>query len=72
MIKIHNECTFLRPDGIAKMENMYKATFVMESCIKGKHGWANFPAAIFYTEEDRKSTRLNSSHSQQSRMPSSA
>ena len=51
MIKIHNECTFLRPDGIAKMENMYKATFVMESCIKGKHGWANFPAAIFYTEE---------------------
>ena len=50
-MKIHNECTFLKPDGIAKMENMYKATFVMESCIKGKHGWANFPAAIFYTEE---------------------
>ena len=25
-----------------------------------------------YPEEDRKSTRLNSSHSQQSRMPSSA
>ena len=50
-MKIHNECTFLKPDGIAKVENMYKATFVMESCIKGKHGWANFPAAIFYTEE---------------------
>ena len=27
---------------------------------------------FFYKEEDRKSTRLNSSHSQQSRMPSSA
>ena len=26
----------------------------------------------YYFEEDRKSTRLNSSHSQQSRMPSSA
>ena len=23
-MKIHNECTFLKPDGIAKMENMYK------------------------------------------------
>ena len=50
-MKIYNECTFLNADGIAKVENMYKATFVMESCIKGKHGWANFPAAIFYTEE---------------------
>ena len=26
----------------------------------------------FFLDEDRKSTRLNSSHSQQSRMPSSA
>jgi hypothetical protein len=51
-MKIHNECTFLKPDGIAKVENMYKAKFVMESCLKDKHGgWANFPAAIFYTEE---------------------
>lgn len=51
-MKIHNECTFLKPDGIAKMENMYRATFVMESCLKTKDGgWANFPAAIFYTEE---------------------
>jgi hypothetical protein len=51
-MKIHNECTFLKPDGLAKVENMYKATFVMESCLKDKHGeWCNFPAAIFYTEE---------------------
>ena len=28
--------------------------------------------AVAYADEDRKSTRLNSSHSQQSRMPSSA
>lgn len=51
-MKIHNECTFLKPDGIAKVENMYKAKFVMESCLKDKHGgWCNWPAAIFYTEE---------------------
>ncbi len=50
-MKIHNECTFLKPDGIAKVENMYKATFVMESFLKGKNDWCNFPAAIFYTEE---------------------
>ena len=51
-MKIHNECTWLNPDGIAKVENMYKATFVMESCLKNKRGdWSNFPVAIFYTEE---------------------
>ena len=38
---------------------------------------AGIPAASIelnknFTDEDRKSTRLNSSHSQQSRMPSSA
>ena len=32
--------------------------------------WEDY--VIKYNEEDRKSTRLNSSHSQQSRMPSSA
>lgn len=51
MIKIHNECSFIKPEGIAKVEEMYKATFIMESCIKGDNGWCNFPAAIFYTEE---------------------
>ncbi len=51
-MKIHNECTFLKPDGIAKIEEMYKAKFVFESCVKNKHGeWCNFPVAIFYTEE---------------------
>ncbi len=51
-MKIHNECGFITKDGIAKIENMYKATFVMESCIKDRNGgWCNFPAAIFYTEE---------------------
>ena len=51
-MKIHNECTFIKPDGIAKIENMYNAKYVFESCLKTKDGgWSNFPAAIFYTEE---------------------
>ena len=101
-MKIHNECTFLKPDGIAKIENSYNAKYVFESCLKTRDGgWSNYPVAIFYTEkahprgsnymglyrndfgnimvcdgisstepfnalqlgeEDRKSTRLNSSH----------
>ena len=39
------------------------------------HLWVFFDTettGLFYKEADRKSTRLNSSHSQQSRMPSSA
>ena len=34
--------------------------------------WENISIIIPYLPVDRKSTRLNSSHSQQSRMPSSA
>lgn len=50
-MNIHNECTFLKPDGIAKVENMYNAKYVFESCLKTvSGGWCNFPAAIFYTE----------------------
>lgn len=50
-MNIHNECTWLKPDGIAKVENMYNAKYVFESCLKTVSGdWCNFPAAIFYTE----------------------
>ena len=50
-MKIHNECTFIKPDGIAKVENMYNAKYVFESCLKTRdNGWSNFPVAIFYTE----------------------
>lgn len=52
MMFIHNECTFLKPDGIAKVENMYNAKYVFESCLKTKDGgWCNLPVAIFYTEK---------------------
>jgi len=52
MIRIHNECTFLKPDGIAKVENMYDAKYVFESCLRMKDGgWCNIPVAIFYTEK---------------------
>ena len=51
-MKIHNESTFLKPDGIAKIENMYNAKYVFESCLKTRYGgWSNYPVAIFYTEE---------------------
>jgi hypothetical protein len=51
-MKIHNESTFLKPDGIAKIENMYNAKYVFESCLKTRTGgWSNYPVAIFYTEQ---------------------
>lgn len=50
-MNIHNECTFMKPDGIAKVENMYNAKYVFESCLKTRDGgWCNYPVAIFYTE----------------------
>jgi len=51
-VKILNESTWLKPDGIAKVENMYNAKYVFESCLKMKDGgWSNIPVCIFYTEE---------------------
>lgn len=50
-MNILNECTFLKPEGIYKIEDAYNAKYVFESCIKHKDGgWCNFPCAIFYTE----------------------
>lgn len=50
-MKIHNDSTFLKPDAIAKIENMYNARYVFESCLKTRDGgWCNYPVAIFYTE----------------------
>ena len=51
MVNILNECSFIKPEGINKIEEMYNAKYVFESCIKTKRdGWCNFPVAIFYTE----------------------
>ena len=51
-MKIHNECTFLKEEGLAKIEQKYNAKYVFETCIKDKTGaWCNFPVAIFYTEQ---------------------
>lgn len=50
-MRILNESTWLKPDGIAKVENMYNAKYVFESCLKTRWGWSNFPVAIFYTEK---------------------
>jgi hypothetical protein len=50
-MKIHNECTFLKYEGIRKIEEKYNAKYVFESCLKTKDGgWCNMPVAIFYTD----------------------
>ena len=51
-MKIHNECSFVKPDGIAKVEQMYNAKYVFETCLKTRFGgWSEFPVAVFYTEQ---------------------
>ena len=52
------------------------AEFLQGMVISGATAFAGAPVVmalgLSFEEADRKSTRLNSSHSQQSRMPSSA
>lgn len=48
---VNTTCSFISLDGIKKVEEKYNAKYVLESCLKMKTGWANFPVAIFYTEE---------------------
>lgn len=50
-MKILNESTVYKPDGIKIIEDKMNAKFVFESCLKNRAGgWANMPVAIFYTE----------------------
>ena len=59
-----------------RQENTRTMTAKTQSCSDFQTRWTRTPAAnsTFYRdwETDRKSTRLNSSHSRASRMPSSA
>lgn len=51
-MKLRNECSFIKPAGIRAIERDYNAKYVLETCLKAKDGgWANFPAAVFYTDE---------------------
>jgi hypothetical protein len=51
-MKVNTESTFLFDGVIKKLEDMYKAKYVFESCLKDSKGnYINNPAAIFYTEE---------------------
>lgn len=48
---VDTKCSFLTEENIKNIEKHYKATYVLETCAKDRSGgWANFPAAIFYTE----------------------
>ena len=61
---IHNDYL----TGAFEIANVYNSIHVVPEPLKK----SNFQLADSNFEIDRKSTRLNSSHSQQSRMPSSA
>jgi hypothetical protein len=51
-MKILNECSFIKPETISYFEKEYSAKYVFETCLRAREGgWANFPAAVFYTEE---------------------
>ena len=56
------------------LENYLNESFRLKEKEKEGHNLAFYKMtnAPYNKQEDRKSTRLNSSHSQQSRMPSSA
>ena len=53
-------------------KNENKETVKLPMSGKVKKGFRFYCVAVMATALDRKSTRLNSSHYQQSRMPSSA
>ena len=52
--------------------NNYYVPMVVEQSARGERGYDIWSRLLKERIVDRKSTRLNSSHSQQSRMPSSA
>ena len=64
------QATFTGPDGMKKFLEQYVGVELLYQSARrrGFDREPNFPEAM----EDRKSTRLNSSHIQKSRMPSSA
>ena len=50
-LTVNTKSSFLTEENIKNIEKHYKATYVLETCAKDRSGgWANFPAAIFYTE----------------------
>ena len=50
----------------------YYNKFNEEKRLDSRHGRVEFVTSMHYIHQDRKSTRLNSSHNRESRMPSSA
>ena len=51
-MNIITDCSFLTKEQIKNIEELYKAKYICETSIRGKHGgWANLPVALFYSEE---------------------
>ena len=57
-----------RYDYEEELENLHLELMKLQEWVKAK----GLKVLVLFEGRDRKSTRLNSSHSQQSRMPSSA
>ena len=71
----NGERSYFDPLVLARLSNLYlRARWVVEGIMSGIHRSRSKGFSVEFEEhrEDRKSTRLNSSHIQKSRMPSSA
>ena len=64
--------TFIDPAGNQAQYTVYDADRQNEYHWSTDYGDSGFDASYAQAQEDRKSTRLNSSHRSLSRMPSSA
>ena len=51
-MKVNTTSSFISAKNIELFEKEYAAKYVFETCLKARDGgWANFPAAVFYTEK---------------------
>ena len=50
-MKILKESSWIKPDGIRKIEELRNAKYVFESCVKTTDGrWSDLTVAVFYQE----------------------
>ena len=64
----HSECAYDGLEAIDMLEKNYPDLILLDIMLPGADGFE----VLEYVKPDRKSTRLNSSHTDISRMPSSA
>jgi hypothetical protein len=50
MYKIHTKPRYFTKESVEGIQKKYGGVFVCETDIKGRHGWCNLPALLFYQE----------------------